>query len=47
MSDDYADAVVQLEAEIDFACSRVLGVLTGKEIAFELRRAADIRENEP
>lgn len=41
MSDEYADAICQLEGEIDSACNRALGALSVREIVTELRRIAD------
>jgi hypothetical protein len=42
MDTSFADAVAQLEEEVDRACSRAqdTGDLSGREIAVELRRIA-------
>ena len=45
MSDEYADAVVRLEDDLDRAISRALDVLSVKEIVAELRNAIVQLEN--
>lgn len=46
MDTEYADAVNRLQDEVDMVCSKVLGPLTGKEIASELRLIAEQWEEE-
>lgn len=46
MSDDFAEACMRLEDEVDAAVARALREMTPQEIAKELRRMADQWEDE-